>query len=428
VRNGGAGGDSDLEVIATARIPIIRFVDAAHALHFDVTLDAQSGLESTDLARQYTQEFPEFRHMVLVLKQWLLRRQLHETYNGGVGSFLLQLMVAFALQTRMLATSRQRAAHAAGGANGVRSVGSEHTLASSLLDFFELFGVKLNYRTTGISLRHGGSFFPKAARKGWMDSERPMLLCVENPLEPDTDVGKNAFNIHAVRRALSQSYYALLAAMKTYKGDADGTAGILGTIFDADTGGEMEGRFDLKYSAEGAVAEPPAAVPPALDWSCLEPRDGALSPVGLQEEAEDSDSDDVRGGTDQVVYVADTEDSDGGAPDSDVEEEEDVVDDDTDDESYEGGRRSPSHKHGPQVAARCRKGDMDRTFGRSPPSAGSKNKAKHREAMKVRKMQKKANKARRTAAKANQMKGKKGLKIKKNAKSKPSKVRRVVQR
>lgn len=37
--------------------------------------------------------YPSLRPLVLVLKYMLLQRQLHETFSGGVGSFLLFLMV-----------------------------------------------------------------------------------------------------------------------------------------------------------------------------------------------------------------------------------------------------------------------------------------------------------------------------------------------
>lgn len=81
----------ELEVIASARVPIIRFVSSAHLTAMDLTLDADSGAESTRLMCSYANELPEFAPLVVVLKLWLQRRGLHETFSGGIGSYLLQV-------------------------------------------------------------------------------------------------------------------------------------------------------------------------------------------------------------------------------------------------------------------------------------------------------------------------------------------------
>lgn len=259
----------ELEVIASARVPIIRFVDETHLLSIDLTLDSESGEESTELMRSYARTLPAFRYLVLVLKLWLQRRGLHETYNGGVGSFLLQLMVAASLQLNPLGASRSTRA-VGGGAAAPPS--SEHSLGSALLDFFELYGLKLNYRTAGVSLRHGCGFFAKASRPGWLDRERPHMLALESPLDRDVDVGKGAYNIGAVRRAFSQSYFMLRRAMDD-SGRAASRAGgaraggrvplaLLGVIYDDGVRAAMAERFERKFEADGTPKEPPLSVPP----------------------------------------------------------------------------------------------------------------------------------------------------------------------
>ena len=56
---------------------------------------------------------PPLRPLVLVLKFFLAQRGLNETFTGGVGSYMLQLMVVSFLQqrttrTRLLDSSRPR--------------------------------------------------------------------------------------------------------------------------------------------------------------------------------------------------------------------------------------------------------------------------------------------------------------------------------
>ena len=48
------------------------------------------------------------------------------------------------------------------------------------MEFFELYGKYFNYSETGISLRHGGTYFSKA-RRGWIDPRKRHLLSIEDP-------------------------------------------------------------------------------------------------------------------------------------------------------------------------------------------------------------------------------------------------------
>ena len=89
---------TELEVIGKAKVPIVKFVDARSGVHVDICLEVRDGLQSSNLARKASTQFPAFKYLVLVLKQWLAQRGLADTYHGGVGSFLLQLLVIAALQ------------------------------------------------------------------------------------------------------------------------------------------------------------------------------------------------------------------------------------------------------------------------------------------------------------------------------------------
>ena len=62
----------------------------------------------------------------------------------------------------------------------------------------------------GISIREDGSYFLKEKR-GWEAREERMRgrLCVENPQEPDIDIGKAAYNIKKVQRSFQHAYDTL---------------------------------------------------------------------------------------------------------------------------------------------------------------------------------------------------------------------------
>mmetsp|Transcript_11900 Transcript_11900/g.23726 ORF Transcript_11900/g.23726 Transcript_11900/m.23726 type:complete len:212 (-) Transcript_11900:127-762(-) len=131
---------------------------------------------------------------------------MDQPYRGGIGSFPLLLMVVSFLQHRCredAATNRKCSAY---------------NLGALLLEFMELYGSDFNYITTGISIRNGGSYFPKGARdkreQFWQPS-RPFSLALENPLEITADAGRNAFRIALLQKAFDVSYRVLLSCVTT---------------------------------------------------------------------------------------------------------------------------------------------------------------------------------------------------------------------
>lgn len=97
---------------------------------------------------------------------------MNETFHGGVGSFVLTLMIVSFLQMKQ----RQCAGNnSTNGANlpdaAVTSTNSRANTASLpvpswnlgtlLLEFFHLYGVSFNYFSVGISVTEGGSYLGK---------------------------------------------------------------------------------------------------------------------------------------------------------------------------------------------------------------------------------------------------------------------------
>ena len=187
-----------LEVVESARIPLVKYVDRDTHTSVDVSFDVESGLRTGKLVRSYIDAMPPLRPLVLVLKFFLSQRGLNETFTGGVGSYMLQLMVVSFLQQR----------HRTDRATGLVS---PQNLGSLLLEFFELYGRDLNYTTTAISVRHHGKYFPKRSRN-WLYPARPNLLAIENPDDEKFDVGKNSYNVGRVRRAFEYAHDAIVAA------------------------------------------------------------------------------------------------------------------------------------------------------------------------------------------------------------------------
>ncbi|OEU20356.1 Nucleotidyltransferase, partial [Fragilariopsis cylindrus CCMP1102] len=191
---------SYLEVIEKTRIPLVKFTHAPTNISIDVCFNQTSGVQAAALMRQYMQAIPPFRPLTFVLKKFMASRGLNQPYTGGVGSFLLQMMMLAFLQ------HRERDAF-----NNQRP--SIYNLGALLVEFFEFYTTDFNFILTGISVRFDGFFFPKGAsdrRKNFWQPQRPFSVAMENPLDPTFDVGSASFRIDLVQRSFDVAFKVLL--------------------------------------------------------------------------------------------------------------------------------------------------------------------------------------------------------------------------
>jgi len=195
---------SYLEVITQTRVPLVKFTIAPYNLDIDICFDQPHGPESADLMHRFMESMPPLRPLTFCLKYFLASREINKPFTGGIGSYLLQLMIVSFLQHR----SRGDLNRGYGGS------GQHFNLGSLLLDFLELYGLDFNYVTTGISVRHDGYYFPKGQldkKEFFWQPNRPSSIAVENPLDPTMDVGAGAYRIQMISRVLEHAFKTLLA-------------------------------------------------------------------------------------------------------------------------------------------------------------------------------------------------------------------------
>ncbi|KAL6535717.1 hypothetical protein OROHE_012561 [Orobanche hederae] len=180
-----------IQVIAKARIPIIKFVEKKSGVAFDISFDVQNGPKAAEYIKDVVSKWPPLRPLCLILKVFLQQRELNEVYTGGIGSYaLLSMLIA------MLRTQHDHRAS------------PEHNLGLLLVNFFDMYGCKLNTVDVGISCNGGGVFFPKSS-KGFSVEGRPFLIAIEDPQAPDNDIGKNSFNYYQARSAFAMAFTTL---------------------------------------------------------------------------------------------------------------------------------------------------------------------------------------------------------------------------
>ncbi|XP_036318555.1 non-canonical poly(A) RNA polymerase protein Trf4-1 isoform X2 [Rhagoletis pomonella] len=193
----GIAEPHSVRVLDKASVPIIKLTDRETQVKVDISFNMQSGVQSAELIKKYKQEFPLLAKLVLVLKQFLLQRDLNEVFTGGISSYSLILMCISFLQLHPHQIDHDKA-----------------NLGVLLLEFFELYGRKFNYMKIGISIKNGGRYIPKEdLQREMIDGHRPSLLCIEDPLTPGNDIGRSSYGALQVKQAFEYAYMLLANAV-----------------------------------------------------------------------------------------------------------------------------------------------------------------------------------------------------------------------
>lgn len=158
-------------VIAHARVPLVKFTDLTTGIDVDISFDHANGLQNTKVINSFAVKYKTYRPLLVILKYYLHQLAINEPYNGGLGSYALSLMVASFLQMHPKT-------------NNVTG-DTDPNLCYLLLDFFALYGKQFNFFNTGISVLGNGSYFSKIER-GWIDPEQPFLASIEDPNDEST--------------------------------------------------------------------------------------------------------------------------------------------------------------------------------------------------------------------------------------------------
>lgn len=172
-----------------ASVPIVKYTDRETKIKVDLSFNIPNGLQSAELIKVLKRDFPGLGKLVMVLKQFLVQRNLNEVFSGGISSYSLSLMCISFLQMHPRDIFHDRV-----------------NLGVLLLEFFELYGLSYNYSQIGLSIRHGGSYGRQLL------SARP-ALCIDDPLQPGNNVGRGSYGIVAIKQAFQWAFRVLNEAV-----------------------------------------------------------------------------------------------------------------------------------------------------------------------------------------------------------------------
>uniref|UniRef100_A0A182JQJ7 polynucleotide adenylyltransferase n=1 Tax=Anopheles christyi TaxID=43041 RepID=A0A182JQJ7_9DIPT len=191
----GIAEPNSVRVLDKASVPIVKLTDRQTQVKVDISFNMESGVQSAKLIKGFKREYPVLEKLVLVLKQFLLQRDLNEVFTGGISSYSLILMCISFLQQHH------------------QKPNTWSNLGVLLIEFFELYGRKFNYMKIGISVKSGRYIPKEELQREMIDGHRPSLLCIEDPLTPGNDIGRSSYGALHVKQAFEYAYIVLVQAV-----------------------------------------------------------------------------------------------------------------------------------------------------------------------------------------------------------------------
>lgn len=144
IRGSRMAQEGSVEVIASAKVPIIKFVDRVTAIKVDVSFESDTGLVANDTFSVWKRQYPAVPIIVAVIKQFLMMRGLNEVQYGGLGGFSVTCLVVSLLQNMPRVQDG--------------SLTPEQNLGEVLIEFLDFYGNRIDTSRTGIMMNPPGYF------------------------------------------------------------------------------------------------------------------------------------------------------------------------------------------------------------------------------------------------------------------------------
>ena len=94
----GLAQSGSIEVISSAKVPLVKFVDSLTGLRVDLSFENITGVLANTTYDNWKAQYPAMPIIVTIIKQFLLMRGLNEVRNGGIGGFTVACLVTSLLQ------------------------------------------------------------------------------------------------------------------------------------------------------------------------------------------------------------------------------------------------------------------------------------------------------------------------------------------
>lgn len=189
----------NIEVIAKAKVPIIKFVDPSTNINIDVSFERTNGIIAAKKIRKWLSNSPGLRELVLTVKQFLRSRKLNNVHVGGLGGYATIILCYHFLQLHPKIST--------GCMNSLDNLGT------LLIEFFELYGKNFSYDNLILSLdpeTDAPMYLQKYDYPNLNTSRNTFSIVIQDPSDPDNNITRSSYNLRDLKKAFGGAYQLLV--------------------------------------------------------------------------------------------------------------------------------------------------------------------------------------------------------------------------
>lgn len=190
----------NIQVIASAKVPIIKFVDPEHNINVDISFERSNGLDAARRIRKWLKLTPGLRELVLIVKQFLRSRKLNDVHVGGLGGYATIIMVYHFLKLHPRISTDNLAAM--------------ENLGTLLIEFFELYGINFSYDKVVIAINNEDEspmYIPKSACPQLRAVKNQFSIIIQDPSDPENNITRSSYNLSGLKKAFVGAYQLLIS-------------------------------------------------------------------------------------------------------------------------------------------------------------------------------------------------------------------------
>lgn len=189
----------NIEVIAKAKVPIIKFVDPQTNINIDISFERTNGILAAKKIRKWLSVAPGLRELVLTVKQFLRSRKLNNVHVGGLGGYATIILCYHFLALHPKISTG--------------CMDSLDNLGTLLIEFFELYGRNFSYDNLIIALdpeTDAPMYFQKQDYPNLNTSRNTFSIVIQDPSDPDNNITRSSYNLRDLKKAFGGAYQLLV--------------------------------------------------------------------------------------------------------------------------------------------------------------------------------------------------------------------------
>lgn len=198
-----------VQVIAHARVPIVKYVEEGSQTNVDIAFGQTGGLDTARLVVSWLHEYPVLKPMGMFVRQFLKQRKLSDVANGGLGGYAMMCMMYSRLRCVISEFPSIFEASESPEENAVTVLRNGGLL---VVDFFDFYGNVFD--NTLQAVRCTAPFTPFNKRvNGNMHTPQPAGLAIEDPQNRENNISKASYNYPTVKRSFQNAANLLKALL-----------------------------------------------------------------------------------------------------------------------------------------------------------------------------------------------------------------------